>query len=225
MNREKEEPLNFDDSPLFFSMTPSVQEENETFGEGINVRILQREDPYCWSRMKEMEVSMKYNNKFRLIDGVLYRHWKNKSGTSLCVVIPLVLVPKIIKECHDGDRGVHPGQFRTINLIREKYWWCTLKKDVIDYVQKCDHCTLKKKAKFAKPEFQPVVDSFDMTEGPRPFAQICIDFKDLSHRETVQEKQVYCRGLLLHHQVCHRWCASGHQDENCSGLVRQPCHL
>lgn len=186
MDQEEEEPKDFDDSPMFFRITPMAQDELENISPGQSFSELQYADPFCRSRMEDME---RYKNKFTMSGKVLYRHWKTKFGKSICAVLPMVLVQETLKRFHDGEEGVHPGQFRTIKLIRDKFWWVTLKKDVVEYVQKCDHCTFKKPAKFARPEFQPVVESFDVSGGVRPFAQICMDFKDFSHRETFRKNK------------------------------------
>ena len=47
------------------------------------------------------------------------------------------LKEKILQKNHDLVDMGHPGQQRTLDLIKKNYWWPGLKKDVKKYIQGC----------------------------------------------------------------------------------------
>ena len=44
--------------------------------------------------------------------------------------------------CH--DEAGHQGRDRTVNLVRERFYWDTLYKDISDYVAQCPRCSRRK---------------------------------------------------------------------------------
>ena len=54
------------------------------------------------------------------------------------IVVPAVLRSVVISEYHDS-RG-HFGSKRTIEMIKDQFWWPKLANDVIAYVSNCDVC-------------------------------------------------------------------------------------
>jgi len=47
---------------------------------------------------------------------------------------------EILKENHDLADVGHPGQHRTLELIKRTYWWLGLKEDIKKYIQGCFKC-------------------------------------------------------------------------------------
>ncbi|QRV79946.1 Retrotransposable element Tf2 protein [Ceratobasidium sp. AG-Ba] len=50
----------------------------------------------------------------------------------------------ILTSRHNNMAAGHPGQFRTLELVNQKYYWKSLKKSVNDYVSNCESCIRNK---------------------------------------------------------------------------------
>ena len=97
-----------------------------------------------------------------MLDNMLY-----KRGFSMqllkCVAEPDA--SNILKEIHEGFCGGHTrGHSLAQKVIRQGYYWLTLKADALDYVKKCDKCQ-----RFADVPRAPPVELTTMT-SPWPFA-------------------------------------------------------
>ena len=46
----------------------------------------------------------------------------------------------IVQKHHDGIVGGHPGQFKTIELVRRHYWWPGMTTFINQYVKGCATC-------------------------------------------------------------------------------------
>ena len=57
---------------------------------------------------------------------------------------------KILSEAHRTPYTVHPGATKMYRDLREVYWWPGMKKDVAEFVRKCDTCQ-RVKAEHQKP--------------------------------------------------------------------------
>ena len=105
--------------------------------------------------------------RYTMLDGKLYRR-----GYSIpllkCVAEPEKI--NILKEIHEGFCGGHTrGHSLAQKVIRQGYYWPTLKSDALDYVKKCDKCQ-----RFADIPRAPPVELTTMT-SPWPFAVWGID--------------------------------------------------
>ena len=70
-----------------------------------------------------------------------------------------------LRKIHKGIYGQHMGsQSLTYKVLRQKYYWLTIKKDVIDFVRKCDKCQ-----RFANIAHQPL-EQLSNIVAPWPFA-------------------------------------------------------
>jgi hypothetical protein len=67
-------------------------------------------------------------------------------GAPAAIVIPNVksLQQRIMREHHASPLAGHTGRDRTIELIERQYWWPSLKRDVADFVARCDACQRNK---------------------------------------------------------------------------------
>lgn len=48
---------------------------------------------------------------------------------------------------HDSKLGGHLGFRKTLEIIRRRYWWKGMRKDILDYVSSCDVCQKSKKSR------------------------------------------------------------------------------
>jgi transposase InsO family protein len=78
---------------------------------------------------------------------------------------------QLIKEAHAQVSTAHPGQRKTLALIRARYWWPTWKADVIRYVQNCSECRRSTPAKDKTPGLLK-----PLPIGSRTWEDISMDF-------------------------------------------------
>ena len=72
---------------------------------------------------------------------------------------------RIMKEAHESKGGDHTeGQTLTKYVLRYRYFWPTINRDVVDYARQCDHCQ-----RFDKSKRTPSIELTQMV-SPCPFA-------------------------------------------------------
>ncbi len=62
----------------------------------------------------------------------------------VCVPMDIDTRCQILYECHDSPSAGHSGIRKTYALVRRKFYWPGLHKDVQDYVVKCQKCHVNK---------------------------------------------------------------------------------
>jgi len=118
-------------------------------------------------------------DKLTVRDGILYRVARNvvtKNKTYLYVV-PSSLRIRVLKGVH--DEAGHQGQQRTLYLVRQRFYWLGLGKDVVEYVRRCRRCVV---AKSPDPEARAPLENIRTSE---PLELVCVDFwtaEDSSNR-------------------------------------------
>ena len=77
-----------------------------------------------------------------LMDGVLVRHWESADGKKKTaqVIVPRSKVDEILTELHGGTSGGHLGANKTLDKIRQRYYWLRLRDDVERWCRQCDVC-------------------------------------------------------------------------------------
>ena len=73
-------------------------------------------------------------------DGLLYVEDDN---IDKCI-IPRNYIFRLIKFIHDNVHDNHPGQQKTYDIIKAKYYWCGMNDDIINYVKTCRLCQAAK---------------------------------------------------------------------------------
>jgi hypothetical protein len=74
-------------------------------------------------------------------DGPMYRR---RSSGNHQLVVPKTLVHEVIRENHSPVYVDHPGIRRTQELISLRFWWPSMRKDIEEYVRRCDPCQRRK---------------------------------------------------------------------------------
>jgi len=100
----------------------------------------------------------------------MYRRQKNGKHQ---LVVPRTLIQEVIKENHDPKYVTHPGMKRTYGLIALNYWWPYMRREIEDYIRKCDPCQRRKEGKIPiaplaevpSPKFPFEITAMDLT-GP-----------------------------------------------------------
>ncbi|XP_077538135.1 uncharacterized protein LOC144150167 [Haemaphysalis longicornis] len=90
-------------------------------------------------------------DELSVVDGLLMRDDR--------VVIPGVLVPTFLELAHENHQGI----VRTKQLLRERYWWPQMDRNVEEHVKHCHVCQLADKS--AKPHVAPL-QPVEWPEGP-----------------------------------------------------------
>ena len=47
---------------------------------------------------------------------------------------------EVIVNCHNSNYAAHPGVQRTMDKIRDKFYWYKMIEDVKSHIQKCENC-------------------------------------------------------------------------------------
>lgn len=94
------------------------------------------------------------------------------SDDKIRLCVPSKEVPFILCKVHDGiSKSAHAGQERTLAAVREKFYWPTLRKDVLDYVKTCNTCQKTKPNQRGKQGY------LQLLEIPaQPFDTISLNF-------------------------------------------------
>lgn len=102
------------------------------------VQCVQNEDDYCKSIKEQLKEGTA--DKFYVM-----------TEEKLCRIVdgtPKIIIPKDVRwrvtRLHHDENG-HPGSYRTIEAIKEKYWFTDMRKFVTKYVKRCIPCLCAKK--------------------------------------------------------------------------------
>lgn len=109
-------------------------------------------------------------HKLAVIEGILYRvsHDLITRKKRHQYIVPLSLRADALSGCH--DEAGHQGQDRTVSLMKQRFYWSTMERDVRDYVRHCTRCVM---AKTSEPDGCAPLESIKTTA---PLELVCIDF-------------------------------------------------
>ncbi|UYV75771.1 hypothetical protein LAZ67_13001284 [Cordylochernes scorpioides] len=130
-----------DDIPTLAALTDIVAE--------------QRKDPVI---VRISEECLKNNqNRFKIINGALYKRNFDPVGQPWLLVIPRHLRPDVLRSLHDNPTAGHLGLAKTHDRIRRKYFWPGLLRRIRKYVGHCRECQRRKHAPLRPPGLlQPI---------------------------------------------------------------------
>lgn len=84
-----------------------------------------------------------FHKNYTITNNTLFRFSKPshelQNQNSWKIVIPRELVPECIKENHEVD-AVHPGTYKTLQKIKQNYYWKGMHADITSYVADCQKC-------------------------------------------------------------------------------------
>ncbi|MCG8035188.1 MAG: DDE-type integrase/transposase/recombinase [Candidatus Thiodiazotropha taylori] len=78
-------------------------------------------------------------------DNVMYYSWTYREGLSKCLVVPKELRDRVLYFCHDSKDSGHLGQTKTLDRLKEKFYWYGMSRDSDIYVKQCTTCNKNKK--------------------------------------------------------------------------------
>ena len=81
-------------------------------------------------------------------DGVLKRRYKDtqKQSTWLQLVVPCPLRDEVLHELHAGALEGHLGEDKTLNKVKERFYWPGMQHDVRNWCRTCEACQTRKSA-------------------------------------------------------------------------------
>lgn len=134
------------------------------------LRRVQRKDAFVldhrWGDIEEKDEA-----------GAVQRPWQEDSEGLLrfkgSIYVPRdpAVRAEILKMNHDDPLGGHLGVARTLEVIRRKYFWDGLIKDIKAYVRDCDVCQRNK-----VPRHRPYGELQSLPQPSRPWQEITMDF-------------------------------------------------
>ena len=86
-------------------------------------------------------------DQLQLIEGVLYCKFPQKKFVSICsdkLVVPEVLKKDILNSLHSGPFGRHLGEDKTLEKLKERFYWPGQYNDVRDWCRTCSVCASRK---------------------------------------------------------------------------------
>ena len=160
-----------------------LEDPSDLIDGGIDWLEEQRKDPVIKEVISRLSGGMlgcevSSNSKFlwkerkhlSLVSGQLMRSRTCNGGTQLQLVLPRKYWTVALKYVH--DHMGHLGRDRSLELLRERYYWVGMHKTVADYISRCDRCIRRKDW---NPQRAPLVS----TTSTQPMELVCMDFLKL----------------------------------------------
>lgn len=128
---------------------------------------------------QEILSNQKKEDDLKEIEKTLNRYEKDNQGYLYYrdnrdrrrLIVPKENQRKILEAYHDTPFGGHQGTDRTTELIKERYYWKNMDKDIEDYVQTCQKCNERKTSVKDKAPV-PMKITTPLT---RPFQKVALD--------------------------------------------------
>ena len=112
---------------------------------------VEKEERPKWTDVSGMSNRVKsYWSQFQRLcihDDLLCRIWyEGKKPEKYQIIVPRDLRKTVLQHCHDSIIGGHFGMRKTLEKVRQKYYWVGLYAYVEQYVRNCDICSRGKQA-------------------------------------------------------------------------------
>ena len=134
----------------------SIAEVLKTLEEGKDLKTEDREAVMLWRQRRRLN----------LVNDVLYRVFKTNDKFFKQLVLPQQFRKDVLHSLHN-EMG-HLGRERLLQLVRNRFFWVGMQKDVDDHVSRCENC-MKRKHPVPRAELVNISTS-------RPLELVCMDF-------------------------------------------------
>ena len=154
-------------------------------GEHFDVAALQDDDPSLsyWKQqviagLKPSKSSLHTENdmtfhrnfsRLKVKGGILIREVKNDETTIEQHVIPASSIPTVLKYLH--NQMGHLGRDKTLSLVRQRFFWPRMQRDVTSWIDGCERC-IKSKRPADRTELVNI-------ETSQPLELVCMDYLTL----------------------------------------------
>ena len=112
----------------------------------------------------------KYIDQYKLINNILYRANYEEHGQLWRLVVPRSMRSKLISYIHVEVAG-HLGLYKTYHLMKSRYYWPGIYKDVVKFYNSCQKCQL-----YNRPTHLPNRTSNPLIPPKQAFERIGIDY-------------------------------------------------
>ncbi|MBW0523902.1 hypothetical protein O181_063617 [Austropuccinia psidii MF-1] len=104
---------------------------------GILLQLLQQKytSPDLESHLEEPLLRAYKDNRFFLVDGLLYHREKH---TSALTVVDIDHISLILQECHDCPYMGHMSEDRTKERVASTAWWPKWEQELSEYINTCE---------------------------------------------------------------------------------------
>ena len=89
-----------------------------------------------------LKTPLRMKNQLKLVKGILYRKTLLETSAEKMPRLQIILLSHLSRKalygCH--DQVGHKGIFRTLSLLRWRFYWPGMHKEYTLYVNKCQRC-------------------------------------------------------------------------------------
>ena len=120
----------------------------------VSLQQAQRTDPEISQLLLAAKTDPQGSSKYCLENELLYhieRGTKTRPHTKMQLVLPPSFRKLVLQDAHDGFLGGHLGIEKTTDKVMKSYFWPTMLKDIMHYVQSCETCNRKKLHRERRP--------------------------------------------------------------------------
>ncbi|XP_037831364.1 uncharacterized protein LOC119616983 isoform X3 [Kryptolebias marmoratus] len=158
--------------PLIPSLSQVDLQEEQQADPAIREVIHQLETgekvlPSVREELPDLPLLLREWNRLELVDGILYRRRHDGDNLIYQLFLPPKLRPAVLKSLHH-DMG-HMGIERTIDLVRQRFFWPKMTSEVETFVKTCGRC-IRRKAQMERAA--PLIN----IQTSRPLELLCMDF-------------------------------------------------
>ena len=139
-NAMEELPLPFNSAS--FSGWKEVQRRDSEIGP-LFPFVAQKSPPDRNQLPLEARPLVRYFDKLSIVSGALYRTVLINDESVRQIVLPVTFRREVLQILH--DRMGHMGRDRTMHLLKERFFWPGMTKDVDLYISRCRRCIQRKK--------------------------------------------------------------------------------
>jgi RNase H-like domain found in reverse transcriptase/Integrase zinc binding domain/Reverse transcriptase (RNA-dependent DNA polymerase) len=161
-------PENFPTNTIYFVKSADLKQA-QLRDKFCNERILQLSDENLVDEPTLRGFTISNDNH-----KVLLKLQKTRHGEQKLPVIPLEIIPILLKQCHDDPTAGHMGYKKVYDTIKERYYFPNMIKLIKQYCAECDTCQYRKcrpkKVGYLKPIYFDIpffAISYDLI-GPFP---------------------------------------------------------
>ena len=140
----------------------ALNDEDEEMPDVISVTGIaaeQQKDPKLAHLIRAVKSTKESDiqNHYVLRGEVLYKRTVKDGRARYLLCVPSSKVGAFVAAYHDCDLSTHPGQVRTLEKIKVKYYWRNMRHDVNAYVSSCHLCqAFKNVSKGRAGQYQPL---------------------------------------------------------------------
>ena len=133
------------------------------------VRQEQANDVYIAEIMQKLQTngSNRKQGEYLLKEGLLMRQQGGSGGSRTQLVVPVTLRQMVLEELH--DKSGHLGIHKTLEKVKERFFWEGCEQDVRNIVQQCERC--QKRTNLVPTQHAPI----GTIESNHPFEKLSWD--------------------------------------------------